>query len=1421
MIRLLPESFRGKGALLRAAFLVLTVAGAYWLSSAPLHGQVAPRVKIQHVAPDQTIQPGLPPQVLLGEDFTFLIEVSPHASTAGYGPFVEIYFPYQGADCTTPASSPERCDGLSFVSAKVVFAVTQLPLTPCPSGSFPFVFGTSCAATPLQCLGTTMTTPTGCFFGLAPSTTCALTSPAGFQKIVLELPAASFVPNQAPFLIEVTARVDSYADLGFPLTVRARGGFRFGTSAQGGLPTVDASCPLQNSSTLPTLAIVRKSYQGPEDETATGPNFVQSYTIEVDIADGQTLAPLKVIDCLPDNMEIGTVPALPPGCIGVSASSSECTGSGLSFEIDCPSVTGTAAPVDLAAGFSFYIPELDLANDEPVLGPSCEAQSINDVKLVADWDPLDPRDNPTTLVIDVKPDDHILTDRCVALQKESGLILDLGAPGPTPGDIVRYTIRFQISDFKTVLALRITDYLSDGQSYIPGSALLASLKDKFGQVSGSFTANDFSQTVAASHTCPDGSVLINPRELLFLVSTRLATLDPGHPRHAQGILTGGLAGTPAGGSAEGVITFDARIADAFRRQAPSLERFVDKDDVLFNCVKIEAGTLDNTNAPTLPNVSSGAAFDSSQQKVTIVHGLLKKTVHAVNGNTNLPSQVHVNPGDDVTFRIQYTLPSGDAEDFFYEDYLPLPIFTASTLSYQGCGPPLPTPQGVRVDGPLCNSVTFSKPAVPANSFRLDFGDLNDPANAPVNADVYVNARVGTQPFADGLTISNLVLQSEKNTLGLVITETEIAPVVLGEPKLRIRKGVVATSKPSAIFTPTLPVPVGIDFAPVTAAGFSGVLNSDNAGVALNSDVFQVDACDLVKFAIVVENLGSSVKGAFDVHISDELPPCLKDPTNLRVVNGLGQPFSCNGGLPCSSLASAFFGQGIVLDDLSGQGSLAPYSPKGGTNLAVITFTARVPCKARATGCCNNYSTIRRYAGVEHGPNHAVANFSMPFHDTKEPFKDIARVCVQPGLQKSITATSEAGTGVIAGLTHLTIGEIVRYQLQVTVPEGSSPNMVITDQLPPGLEWLSGTCSFTKDDNSVTHAAPVFQINGGSLSIPLGNVFNPPDDPSPENFTIRCNALVRNEAVNVKGGTKPNSFTVTIKPPKKPESFFSSNVVTIRIAEPMGGLVKEELPVCVPGVSGGARYRLTYSNTGTSPAYDVRVRDTLPSGVTLTGPVSVNLSNCVVVASSAPNIVDRICPALSPGNSLIVEFNVNGIAGCVPYVNSARLSYSSLPGLKGTFPNPTGFQTPGASGLPRGERRYVNTANLTTQHCADLTISETSESTNGLRRGSIITSTVTVTNVGTSPSFPPTVVQSAITIGGITQFLAGGGNGWSCMAGSEVVTCTTTDPILAQTSSTFTIQVQVVREPPARSLYDVSVSGCQDTNLNNNEASGFL
>src|SRR5262249_9280046 len=76
----------------------------------------------------------------------------------------------------------------------------------------------------------------------------------------------------------------------------------------------------------------------------------------------------------------------------------------------------------------------------------------------------------------------------------------------------------------------------------------------------------------------------------------------------------------------------------------------------------------------------------------------------------------------------------------------------------------------------------------------------------------------------------------------------------------------------------------------------------------------------------------------------------------------------------------------------------------------------------------------------------------------------------PALTKTIVATSEPSTNIVGGVQQVTIGEVLRYRLGTVLPEGTSTNFPLHDNLPAGLTFLNDR-----------RAKVAFIANGGGIS----------------------------------------------------------------------------------------------------------------------------------------------------------------------------------------------------------------------------------------------------------------------------------------------------------------------------------------------------
>ena len=221
----------------------------------------------------------------------------------------------------------------------------------------------------------------------------------------------------------------------------------------------------------------------------------------------------------------------------------------------------------------------------------------------------------------------------------------------------------------------------------------------------------------------------------------------------------------------------------------------------------------------------------------------------------------------------------------------------------------------------------------------------------------------------------------------------------------------------------------------------------------------------------------------------------------------------------------------------------------------------------------------------------------------------------------------------AGDANVRIGDVVDYQLTITLPEGITLATVITDTLPQGLKFesivsingdavapFSSVAPFTHTDI----AAPI--PAGNPLTGPttatwnIGNITNAPG-PLSDNFVIVYRTRVLNGALAQGAGaaqTLTNSATLNYT---NTAAIGITRTAQLTLQQPMLTVSKISSPVTGSTIASGdlITYTVTITNSGTAPAYDVRLQDLLPAGLRTGGitMVSTTLSGVGAVANIAP------------------------------------------------------------------------------------------------------------------------------------------------------------------------------------------------------------
>ena len=1227
-----------------------------------------------------------PTEVMIGESLSVQVAFdNTHASDPGYGPFVDVYVPRNGAD----GVSGTGADGLRYVGgsanylgATVATTVLVIPDLGGGVGTVIHPYAVDISNNPLIVSGV-----------------------AGDQLLVFQLPFGSFTASQPVASIDFDLELSDLADLGTPLNIRARAGFQFGGTPLND-PATDPTILSQPSNATawapiapvtPTLVAMTKTYIGPEDETATGPNFPRQYRIDVDIANGQTITSADILDLLPNNIELLSVDTVTPATGSVTSfPTTPANAPNNQLIVSFPSLSGTAASSDASIVFTYFVPFRD-ANGNPIISPVSgnDATAPNNASFVGDWDPIDARDpnSANNVVVDVAGPEHTLIPKSIATQKSVALINDIGGAGYSGGDTVEYTILFQISDYFAFDDLTINDVISDGQRFDPSFVPTLSITEHGLVSSGSMAPSNIVTTDHFTGGSPAVAPLSGTQEIDFAISDELVA------RGRDAILLGGLlpaTGTggvdpnPAAfnqGATTGTLRFRAIVQDSFSNDFPSGDQSVDEGDLLTNDVTIAGRVLRYTDL-----VPQQTESDLSSANFSIVEGTLSKTIYAINGNTVLPNPLRISPGDTVTYRIQLSIPSSDIEDLRLDDYLPLPVLLANEVTTFSDVVSAASPvAGTAKFGPsdTFRAIYGAAPALStdtvSNRVSFDYGDFDQNPSVSSNIDILFTVTATSTPFADGLFLTNQVRRSQASTNAGSFTEDAIVQIQLGEPALQIRKGIVSTNNPADdVFAPASVGPVA--FSAPGSAGFRGLGTVHSSGLLttpINSNISGVDAGDVVTFAIVVENTGSSRQGAFDVRLRDAMPAGFAVPSgglNMNVSDGTGAP------LTFTTLGTGLFDAagGIAIDDPGATlatvdgtngGALDSYDPNDGRNILVITYDLVLQSSVTPLQTLTNTARLFNYASVEGG-----IDFT-----TEDP-TDIATVQIaQPSATKTIVSTNQ---GFTSG-ANVAVGEIVTYQSVLTLQEGVTPNFVWTDTPDAGLAIVD-IISLTPSSSDLTAggtfasilAGATIPASGNSASLNFGNITNANvNNAVDETITIVYRAVVLNNASNNRGTVLDNQVRLTF-------TGGSRNVdgPDVTVVEPTIAITKSINPATGQGSEVfTVTIDVAHTVVSNADAFNLSLSDVLPSGFTYVGGAPTSTGLAPNTLSESGGTIAATWDNFPLGSVSQIQFTVQTLSTSVPgsvLTNTANQSWTSLPS----------DVTTAQSGNPLSTERTGNTTN---------------------------------------------------------------------------------------------------------------------------------
>ena len=437
-----------------------------------------------------------------------------------------------------------------------------------------------------------------------------------------------------------------------------------------------------------------------------------------------------------------------------------------------------------------------------------------------------------------------------------------------------------------------------------------------------------------------------------------------------------------------------------------------------------------------------------------------------------------------------------------------------------------------------------------------------------------------------------------------------------------------------------------------------------------------DAGDPLTYTIVVNHTGRSLADAFDVTIRDVVPATIGATVNSPItIANVTVTHSALG-----TITGNFTVTGNTLD------TTTPFTlARGATVTVTITGVLRQDIQPGAVVA--NTGDLA-YTSLP-GPNQDLSPDATGISDGTDRERirsgsSSASLSVPQGaFGKDIFGTSAAQTSG----ANVTVGEVISYTLAVTLPEGTTRDLVVSDNLPPGLDYEGYTIitaavqSGGRLAQDFSGTIPPISVSGGAGSgddVTFtfgGNVVTDGDNAANNRFLIVLRARVLDEpgvvGITPPGATSlPNGATLTYTDGTGATITRTGNTGA-SVVEPRLTTTKSVTPVS--GIQAGdtVTYTVTVTNTGTSAAFDVTLDDTLPAEVANPQLVACTIDGTAAsaaISGAAPNITIAGNPAgswdLAVGSVLRCTYTVTARAD-IPlgdsFTNTVDADWYSLDG----------------------------------------------------------------------------------------------------------------------------------------------------------------
>nr|WP_300310307.1 VCBS domain-containing protein [Halomonas sp.] len=1129
-------------------------------------------------------------EVPLGENFDFTVSFSNTSSEIGYAPFIHLYVPTTGKD----GAGAEIDDGITINSASYVggnLPITTVTFDDNGQAEHPIAKDANGDAVIINAAD----------YGYQP----------GDTLVVVEIPFASFGPDQPAIEVTFSATLSDLADTsatdGSPeLDITAIGGFELGHDPLDN-PQDDPSVIGTNPSIItimPTVVDVEQTLNMTEDETATGENYTHSLTTTIKPAgidpEIQPISNVVVTQPVPTNVQVTSIDPGNGTLTSITLASGQVVTNPAIIQtmIDRDDVFITEYTVEYAeltgaesSTVEFYVPEQD-AEGNPIIDPDTGDNvtiTFGAPTGTGEWDPIDDRDEPDgggTIDFSGTGEPISFTAKSIALHKTATIVTDTGAPGLTPGDTLDYQLQMTLSDYfafgnnsQDQGQFVVTDTLGNGQTLQGTPTMTVTFVDGDGNVQQGVIVD----LIYTEITNSDGTTALE-----FDVAASMEAAFPGQPWLAGDDAFDQVHdGTPTSATINYTTVIDEEYATGVDHPA------INEGDSVSNNAVVNADILIDEN-----NTTGFDESDNSSTETTVPTGQVDITIPG--------GDAELSPGEEVTFTVSYDLITGDHENFTLTVYLPLPLLDTSGINWtEGSGP---NTWALNAANTHEGAVTVT--SGPGNSLVFTFADVSD-ATAPSTIAIDFTMTVGDQPFADQRSLDVLAQSSQTTTLDKneLISEDVVRVQSVAEPVVGITHGVVSSSNGTVSGTD------GNWAAPgTTGTPHTGPVTDPSVG---DGDVSDIDAGDTLRLATILKNTGGG--GAYDVATTIEIPSDLTfvggslDAANLILTRGDGTEL-------VEGTDYEVNGNTITLLDADNQATLlagrdGTDNDTSGLNVIVITYDVQVVAAVAASRTMGSTATLNHYASVEGGEDFTPNDLS------DDATQQIAAPEVSIGYKDGSLTDDDSSESHTSG-TNLVVGESMDYDIVVTLPEGTTQDLDVSDLIPPGMvldTTFNGGLGYELIQTSAGSGAlsadfagtvTVGSVNAdGSLTFTASST-DADNDTGNNSFVIRLRLIADNVQSNQQGTTHTNDAELSYSDPDGDEVNGTTPVnrnvastgdgVVTNIVEPTV-TIEQELTVPAdpgPGVDLGdeVEFTITLNNTSGTDAFDLILDTQLPEHV---------------------------------------------------------------------------------------------------------------------------------------------------------------------------------------------------------------------------------